>query len=700
MHCKQTLFRPIFATDGRLNIFSLTIHFTDFAFIPLGNHVVIIRRKAFGMMETYREEIDGMRALAVISVILFHAGFTICPGGYVGVDVFFVISGYLITSIILAEHEQERFSLTNFYERRARRILPALFLVVFCSIPFAFSYLLYEQLRSFAQAVISVTLCSSNVFFWMKEEYFNTDTELNPLVHTWSLAIEEQFYILFSLLFVVFSRSQYRLIQYLLIFISLISLVLAQWSGNLQLTYPFISPDPLWFSQRDWASFYLLTGRVWELLFGALAAFYLRQHSLQKRLLNEIGAALGLLLILFAIFGFNKETPFPSFHTLVPTGGTVLLILCGNQNTWTGRLLSVKVFTMIGLCSYSAYLWHQPLLAFAKVSSIEKSLNLQVRVGVVVLSLGLAYVSWWFVERPFRNKTIFSRRQIVGFALGALFIVDAIMVALLSTSKLSMISNLAKKGNYKTQPISTDDFLLDLETMTAHNYRVGRFHALERTTSYNQSSPLKRLVLIGDSHAHDFANIAAENNKLTNYQIRVGFILHECQIYISTVDRSSFMSAKDKASCHNNHDIRSLLPLIRESDVVILAVYWKIWAAQHISETVSNLQLRKNQTLIVVGSKKFSDTYPLRFKNTSYVERQKMRYTVDEYHQAVNRELLKQLNSDVFVDMQRLICGRNSSCPVFTPEDRLYSNDGSHTTPSGAKFVGAVIFSHPPLKKL
>ena len=201
-------------------------------------------------METYRDEIDGMRALAVMSVILFHAGFSCCPGGYVGVDIFFVISRYLITSIILSEHEQGTFSLIHFYERRARRILPALFLVLFCLVPFAHAYLLFDQLRNFAQTLISITLCSSNIFFSMKEDCFNTDTEHNPLVHTWSLAIEEQFYILFSLLFVVFSRSQHRWIQYLLVVISVISLVLAQWSDNLHLSYPFISRDLLWFSQR------------------------------------------------------------------------------------------------------------------------------------------------------------------------------------------------------------------------------------------------------------------------------------------------------------------------------------------------------------------------------------------------------------------------------------------------------------------
>lgn len=211
-----------------------------------------------------------------------------------------------------------------------------------------------DQLVDFAQGLITITLGSSNVLFWMKEDYFNADTELNPLVHTWSLAIEEQFYVLFALLFVIFSKHQQRLIMCITLLITIVSLILAQWSGNLQLTPPFITEDVFWLAQRDWASFYLLTGRAWELLLGSLTAFYLCHYETNGLLWNQIVWIAGLVMILFSIFYMDATIPFPNLYTLIPTNGTILLIVFGDQTTYIGRFLSRNVFTMIGLCSYSA----------------------------------------------------------------------------------------------------------------------------------------------------------------------------------------------------------------------------------------------------------------------------------------------------------------------------------------------------------
>jgi peptidoglycan/LPS O-acetylase OafA/YrhL len=227
-------------------------------------------------MLVYREEIDGLRAIAVIPVILYHAGFTkFFAGGYVGVDIFFVISGYLITSVIEAECEKEIFSLVHFYERRCRRILPALFFIVFISSPFAYHWMLPEQLNEFGQTLISIIALSSNMFFWWKDDgYFSKLSELNPLVHTWSLAVEEQFYFVFPLLYYFFNKKKHQLIT-ILTFFALLSFFLAQWGGNLQSIQDHRFQM---FSQHSCASFYLPVGRVWELLLGTFSAFYLRAN--------------------------------------------------------------------------------------------------------------------------------------------------------------------------------------------------------------------------------------------------------------------------------------------------------------------------------------------------------------------------------------------------------------------------------------
>ncbi|CAF1533592.1 unnamed protein product [Rotaria sp. Silwood1] len=225
-------------------------------------------------MSFYRDEIDGLRAVAVIPVILYHAGCTsYFAGGYIGVDIFFVISGYLITSVIENEREQEIFSLVHFYERRCRRILPALYFILFVSSIFAYYWMLPDQLKEFGQTLISIVALSSNIFFWWKDDgYFTQLTELNPCVHTWSLAVEEQFYFIFPLI-CYFSGKKNRCLIILLIFLALISFFLAQWGGNFQSTS---NHQFHMFSQHSWASFYLPIGRAWELLLGSFAAFYLR----------------------------------------------------------------------------------------------------------------------------------------------------------------------------------------------------------------------------------------------------------------------------------------------------------------------------------------------------------------------------------------------------------------------------------------
>ena len=303
----------------------------------------------------YRREIDGLRALAVLPVIFFHAGFPTFRGGFVGVDVFFVISGYLITTIILAELEQGKFSIINFYERRARRILPALFLVMFVCLPLAWLWLLPQEMKSFSQSLVAVSAFASNVLFWRTSGYFETAAELKPLLHTWSLAVEEQYYLLFPVFLMLTWRLGKRWIVGLLACVFVVSLAAAQWNAVAKPT----------------ATFFLLPTRGWELLVGAFVALYFSKdrNKIPAKLLCEVGGAVGFVLITYSIFAFDKQTPFPSFYALVPTIGTALIILYATQSTLVGQLLGNRVCVGVGLISYSAYLWHQPLFAFARLST-------------------------------------------------------------------------------------------------------------------------------------------------------------------------------------------------------------------------------------------------------------------------------------------------------------------------------------------
>jgi len=336
----------------------------------------------------YRAEIDGLRALAVVPVILFHAGFELFSGGFVGVDIFFVISGYLITTIIIEDIESNRFSLINFYERRARRILPALFFVMMMCIPLAWMWMLPDQMKDFSQSLVAVSLFASNILFWQESGYFSASAQEKPLLHTWSLAVEEQYYMLFPIFLFLVWRYGKRRVFWVIVMMALVSLFLSEWG---------------WRNQPS-ANFYFAPTRAWEIFSGSIAAFVVHKRGVQK---NNSLSLIGLVAIIFAIFAYDETTPFPSIYALIPVLGVVLLILFAEKETLAAKLLSTKVFVGIGLLSYSAYLVHQPMFAFARIFYGEVALS-----SFLVLSIAtliVSYFSWQFIEQPFRKNKNASR---------------------------------------------------------------------------------------------------------------------------------------------------------------------------------------------------------------------------------------------------------------------------------------------------
>lgn len=353
-------------------------------------------------MLKYRPDIDGLRAIAVISVILFHAGLHVFQGGFVGVDVFFVISGYLITNIILSEMKQGNFSLGHFYERRIKRILPALFFVVLLSSCVSWYVLPPKEFMDFGESVSAVGLFSSNILFWQKSGYFDTAAELKPLLHTWSLAVEEQFYIGFPLLLVVISRYAKSFLPYILGILFFVSLGLSYWGSH----------------HATVATFYLLPTRAWELILGAgIAAYDTRDnpHSEYSHIQRQFLSGLGLLFILLSVFLFNETTPFPSFYALLPTVGAALIIIFSSHGTYVYSLLSNRIAVGIGLISYSLYLWHQPLFALTRHYTLLDFSNTNV-MALVLLLFPASFLSWKFIEKPFRSKNFLGRRLVFSLA--------------------------------------------------------------------------------------------------------------------------------------------------------------------------------------------------------------------------------------------------------------------------------------------
>ncbi len=340
----------------------------------------------------YRNEIDGLRAIAILGVILYHAEFffldkKIFTGGYIGVDIFFVISGYLITSIIFKELKTtQNFSLKNFFFRRAKRILPALFFMIFASIFFAWIYLTPKNFLEYSNSIISSIFFYSNYFFYFQDLIYNSeDSLLKPLLHTWSLAVEEQFYIIFPIV-IIFSYNiiKNNLIKYFLIFIILFF--------SLSLGFTILNSA---------LSFFASFSRFWEILIGSLLAVLELENRKLRFKFSYLMPYVGLLLILLSLVIFDKKTFHPSYLTLIPVLGIFFVIKYIETNQFIYKFLNLKILSKIGIWSYSLYLWHYPIFAIAR--NRGKELSEFDKVELILMTLVFSLISYYLIEKPFRK---------------------------------------------------------------------------------------------------------------------------------------------------------------------------------------------------------------------------------------------------------------------------------------------------------
>ncbi|PWE45875.1 acyltransferase family protein [Pseudomonas prosekii] len=424
-----------------------------------------------------RRDIDGLRALAVIPVVLFHFGFSTFSGGFVGVDVFFVISGFLITSILFREISAQRFSFVDFWARRARRIIPALSVVLLATLALGWLLLTAKDFSELGRTVRYQALFISNILFMREDGYFQPASDLKPLLHTWSLAVEEQYYIFFPLLMVLLMRYV-RHWRWMLFAVLLVSF-------GLNIAYIERKPDFAFFS---------LPTRAWELLCGAmLAVVPAPKQPIRPWLYQFVGVA-GLVAVLVAVFTFDRGTVFPGWAALLPVLGATALIWSGaHGSTIAGRLLSARVFVWIGLLSYSFYLWHWPVFVYANAISID-GIQPWEAAGWILLALGLAWLSWRFVELPFREKRLLAGRKPV------------LVGGLLAMAALAVTGSVVRSSDGFPQRLTGKA----LEYAQAREWRAGQMKCMLVTSDKkfdkaclvgdNQNVPATQLVW-GDSHA-------------------------------------------------------------------------------------------------------------------------------------------------------------------------------------------------------
>ncbi|MPT47901.1 MAG: acyltransferase [Sphingobium sp.] len=348
----------------------------------------------------YRPDIDGLRTIAVLAVFLFHLNIPPFSGGFTGVDIFFVISGYLITSVIQRDIHEQRFTIVQFYERRVRRIFPALLTVMVLTFFVAWLLFMPDELRDLGASMAAAITFSSNILFWMQTDYFSGPTDFKPLLHTWSLAVEEQFYIFIPPLMVALHRWLPKYVLPILAALTLISFVAS-------CAWVWIDPS---------GNYYLPHTRAWELLVGSLVALRITPPIASKRCRDAL-SVIGLLLLLLPVFLLSKSSIFPAWNAIPTCLGTALLITAGQEHpSLAGRLLSNKPMVGIGLISYSLYLVHWPLIVFAKYALL-RDLYASEKILLLGVAFVLAWASWRWIERPFRNPKGFSRKQIFAMAL-------------------------------------------------------------------------------------------------------------------------------------------------------------------------------------------------------------------------------------------------------------------------------------------
>lgn len=531
----------------------------------------------------HRRDIDGLRCLAVLPVVGFHLDWNLFSGGYVGVDIFFVISGYLISLILLREVESNRLSIVSFYERRVRRILPALFCMIFVATAVAVAIFLPADLGGHAQAVSATTLFGSNILFWLQAGYFDARAEMKPLLHTWSLSVEEQFYIFFPLVLAAAWRlGGRRLTVISMLALTAISFSLSVWAVD----------------ELPTATFYLLPTRAWELMLGSLLALGV-VPAVRSRSVCELAGVAGLLCIGYAVFTYQRDTQFPGLNAVAPCLGAALIIHAGSGGLsgTVARMLSARPLVFIGLISYSLYLWHWPLIVFAKYLSIDPLTDVQ-RVLTFGISLVLATLSWRYVEQPFRRNTHRWRRPVL-FGTAATAMCSALVIGI----AVSRFDGLP--GRLPQSVLSVADMKRYLDPRFECNGAYVQRMTAQSLCVRGAVAAQPTFLLVGDSHAGAMAGgvfeaanragIAGLQLSDSSYRPVIGLLMHREE------KRYTWMNAQLTAVLTQNPQLAT----------VVVVIFWN--QAVNVDEyEESNGRRIKGQEAMREGLLRLVRSYPNR----------------------------------------------------------------------------------------
>lgn len=632
---------------------------------------------------TYRAEIDGLRALAVVTIVLFHAGFDLFSGGYVGVDIFFVISGYLITTILINDISNHRFSLIEFYERRLRRILPAFFLVTLICTPFAWNWMFPNDQREYFQSLFAVSVFASNFLFWKQEDYFASTAEEKPLLHTWSLAVEEQYYLVFPVFMFLAWRFGKNRVFWSIVLIAALSLALSEWGWR----------------NAPVANFYLLPTRAWELLAGSIAAFLIHRNGVKD---NNLLSTVGFIAILFSIFFYDETTAFPSIYALVPVVGTVLLVMFAGTQTLAARILSYRLLVGIGLISYSVYLWHQPLFAFARLRTISEpgGKTALFLIGVTFL---LAYFTWKYVETPVRKKTLFSSRKSIfstAFVALAVFAVSGTAGNFLIERGDRSTPSFLKKYEARSDYIANNYYLLGESFELQRRINGISFFGVDNIPTdnvllFDTASDKNKILVVGNSHSVDFYNVLSFSQSIEDIAQVARYGIQIEDIGDTFFSSPNYTSADTVVYCSlfSNADINNIERVISRS----IADGKKTAVCKNIFTWIARANHTDLDRLIVYGMNENLPNEAIAARiNASYTAAYRTGEFIDEDRkQAYNslQETLDKLSGGYdfqIIDRMDYVCA-TGTCEIVSKNLGKYFFDLGHHTLDGARHFASVI---------
>lgn len=623
-----------------------------------------------GAGDAYRPEVDGLRAVAVLIVLLFHAGVPGFRGGFVGVDVFFVISGYLITRLILGELDGDRFTFARFYGRRARRLFPAMFATLAATFAASLFILSPLHLEELSLSLVHTLFSLSNVLFWSLSGYFDIGSELKPLLHTWSLGVEEQFYLLWPIsVFLAYRLRRRRGVLALVGIVGLASLVAAEIAAGR-------APD---------AAFFLTPFRMCELALGGLCLWL--EGSMANRAWRDLLTLLGLALIGYATIAFGAGHRFPGLAAMVPCGGAALVIVAG-RGRLAGALLANRLAVGIGLISYSLYLVHWPLFVLARYGRASESTPIEKAI-LVATAIGLATAMYFLVEQPFRRRRPGQRRlSDPAFGLACAGLACALI--------LPAVSAMAARGWPGRVPTGLRTAAAGLEGMKDHHFDAA--NAQDRAPF---PAPGRRnAVIVGDSHGADLLTALMRAQSQVNY--RFLHIFWNCQPILGARpygEGTPIRSREIAEDCRRQAEVLRDNPLLEAADLIVVASSWIDYGMAGLPATVDYFKSRYRARVVIVGGRyAFTELSALLIQATT-VDEANERFDAAKGKYGMKQEIARlseiaEQEKVDFIDLRPLTCEplrKGWYCPLFREDGELLYWDSNHWTEAGARRVGRAL---------